>query len=95
VLPNAKGYTDIKSTDGSNTSSKMWCQANLNYSQNNSDKTFVHENYFLVKAGYNEYRYQDRIYTYHFRKVEDKEASAQPAGTGISNVQEWVQYRAR
>ena len=95
ILPRSPKYADIKSTDGSNTVSTWWCQADLNYAQNNSDKTFVHPNYFLVTAGYNEYRYQDRIYTYYFYRTENLESQTQPSGALISNAQEWVQYRLK
>ena len=95
ILPNAPGHTVIKSTNGSGTVSTWWCQADLNYNQNNSDKTFVHPNHFLVTAGYNEYRYQDRVYTYYFYRTENLESQTQPSGALVSNVQEWAQYRAR
>jgi len=97
ILGNASGYTDIKSTNGSKTPSTMWCQADLNYSQNNSDKTFVHYNHFLVSYGYYwyQYKYRDRVYTYYFYRTENLESPTQPSGSLISNVQEWVQYRAK
>lgn len=46
-------------------------------------------------AGYTQYRYADRskIYTYHFKKVENKESATEvTAGGNISNVQKWVKY---
>lgn len=48
-----------------------------------------------------QYRYRDRskIYTYHYRKVENNlESSSKPANGSnytVSNIQEWVQYRAK
>ena len=44
-----------------------------------------------------QYRYRDRskIYTYHFKKVENLEAESYPSGNNISNIQEWVQYREK
>ena len=46
---------------------------------------------------YNVWRYRDRylIYTYHFRRYLDKTSTTYPTGDNISNVQEWVQYRAK
>ncbi|MCL2151987.1 MAG: InlB B-repeat-containing protein [Oscillospiraceae bacterium] len=99
ILPNAPKYPNgpVKSTNGSNSSSTWWVQADLNYAYNNSDKTFVHQNYFLVTAGRYEYRYQDRIYTYYFRKVEEKETyiETETIGAGKSDQQKWVQYREK
>lgn len=44
-----------------------------------------------------QYRYRDRslVYTYYFKKTENKETSTYPTGANISNIQEWVQYRAK
>ncbi len=45
-----------------------------------------------------QYRYRDRslIYTYYFKKVESKESTTNPTGqTNVSNVKEWVLYRAK
>lgn len=39
--------------------------------------------------------YQDPIYTYYYYKDEDSEANTCPSGDNISNVVEWVQYRAK
>ncbi len=46
---------------------------------------------------YNVWRYRDRylIYTYHFRRYLDKTSATYPTGDNISNIQEWVQYRAK
>ena len=55
---------------------------------------------FITSTIY-EYRYRDRVYTYHFEKFENKETApttsrtAAPSGTGISNQQEYVQYRLK
>ncbi|MBQ2741609.1 MAG: InlB B-repeat-containing protein, partial [Oscillospiraceae bacterium] len=44
-----------------------------------------------------QYRYRDRskVYTYYFQKDEARESVTYPTGSDISNVQEWVQYRAK
>lgn len=45
-----------------------------------------------------EYRYRDRslVYTYYYKKNENKEATSDPTGqNNVSNVQEWVQYRVK
>lgn len=49
----------------------------------------------VTRNAYTEYRYRDRskIYTYHLKKVENKESSTEVAATdSISNVKKWVQY---
>ena len=48
-----------------------------------------------VTAAYTQYRYCDRskVYTYHFKKVEQMESETEvTAGGNISNVQKWVKY---
>lgn len=45
-----------------------------------------------------QYRYRDRHlnYTYYYKKVEKKESTSNPSGqNNVSDVQEWVQYRAK
>lgn len=45
-----------------------------------------------------QYRHRDRskVYTYYFKKTENKESTTNPSGkSNVSNVQEWVQYRAK
>ena len=44
-----------------------------------------------------QWRYRDRskIYTYYYKKTESKEASTEPSGDNITNVQEYVQYRLK
>ncbi len=49
---------------------------------------------------YDEWRYRDRslVYTYYYKRNSDKESATYPeapSGCDISNVQEWVQYRAK
>lgn len=46
---------------------------------------------------YNVWRYRDRslIYTYYFRRNLNKESTEYPSGDNISNILEWVQYRAK
>lgn len=40
--------------------------------------------------------YQEPVYTYYFYKVESKTSTSNPSGQyGVSNVQEWVQYRMK
>ncbi len=48
-------------------------------------------------ASRKEYRYRDRskIYTYYFKRNLNKESFSYPSGSNVSNVQEWVQYRAK
>ncbi|MGI6197344.1 MAG: InlB B-repeat-containing protein [Eubacteriales bacterium] len=44
-----------------------------------------------------QYRYRDRhlIYTYYFYRNENLESTGYPSGSDISNITEWVQYRAK
>lgn len=52
----------------------------------------------VVSTNYKtQYRYRDRslIYTYYYKKDEIKESTTYPSGDNISNIQEWVQYRAK
>ena len=44
-----------------------------------------------------QYRYRDRylIYTYYYSRSEYKESTSYPYGDNISNIQEYVQYRAK
>ena len=57
--------------------------------------------FFIVGTNYKNvtyYRYRDRTktVTYYFYKVESKESTSNPTGgTNVSNVVEWVQYRAK
>ena len=54
-----------------------------------------------VSDGYTNYynvrRCRDRnlIYTYYFSKVDSLESTTYPTGDNISNIVEWVQYRAK
>lgn len=52
----------------------------------------------VVSTNYKtQYRYRDRslIYTYYYKKTENIESTSYPSGDNISNIQEWVQYRAK
>lgn len=44
-----------------------------------------------------QYRYRDRslIYTYHYMKNENLESATYPTGDNVSNINEYVQYRAK
>lgn len=44
-----------------------------------------------------QYKYRDRkkVYTYYYRKSENKESSSYPSGNNISNITEWVTYRLK
>lgn len=54
-----------------------------------------------VSSGYTdewtEWRYRDRkkVYTYYYKRNLSKESATYPSGSNISNIQEWVQYRAK
>lgn len=61
----------------------------------------AYKNQVWVSSGYTNYytvwRYRDRskVYTYHYKKNENKESSEYPTGDNISDVQEYVQYRVK
>ncbi len=52
---------------------------------------------WIPAVTHKEYRYRDRhlVYTYYFSKTDSLESASYPSGTNISNIQEWVQYRAK
>ncbi len=60
-----------------------------------------YERDIYIEQGYTEewteWRYRDRykIYTYHFTKNDNMESITDPSGANVSNVQKWVQYRAK
>lgn len=39
--------------------------------------------------------YQEPVYTYYYYKDENKESGSYPSGSNISNIVEWVKYRAK
>lgn len=74
---------------GSDTYANRWIKANSSYNQSVSKE-------FTRTVNRTEWRYQDPVYTYYYYKDANKESTTNPAGqANISNVQEWVQYRAK
>lgn len=74
---------------GSDTYANRWIKANSSY--NHSVSTT-----FTRTINRTEWRYQDPVYTYYYYKDENKEATTNPSGqSNVSNIQEWVQYRAK
>lgn len=70
----------------------VWRYGSLDmYAMPYTETVWVSDNYKT------QYRYRDRykIYTYHFEKYTDKESNTYPTQGEISNIQEWVQYRAK
>lgn len=63
----------------------------VNYAGNHSvDTTFTRDIYR------DEWRYQEPVYTYYFYRDVNEEATSNPTGqSNVSNVVEWVQYRAK
>lgn len=56
------------------------------YDENNPDSPIYSTRWY----------YQEPIYTYYFYRDVDKEETTDPTGqSNVSNVQEWVQYRAK
>ena len=69
-----------------------WGTSNANYWYNETTRQV------LVSNAYTQYRYRVRskIYTYYFeRYLNNQESATYPSGDNISNVQEYVQYRAK
>ena len=58
---------------------------------------FFGESTKVAAVTHTEYRYRDRslVYTYYYKKTENKESSAYPTGENINNIQEMVRYRAK
>jgi len=85
------GYYD-NGCNGTN----VWFKAN---GEAGGDTPFERDR--LVSQGYtnyyDEWRYRDRskIYTYYYKKTENKESSTYPTGDNISDICEYVQYRAK
>ncbi len=64
----------------------------------NCNRWFSGGSWWVPAVTHTEYRYRDRskVYTYYHTKTEAKEsATAITASDTISNVQKWVQYRAK
>lgn len=75
--------------DGSDTYANRWVR--VDYAGNyDVDKTFTRDAYR------DEWRYRDPVYTYYFYRDVAKESTSNPTGwTDVSNVVEYVQYRAK
>ncbi|MBQ7566621.1 MAG: InlB B-repeat-containing protein [Oscillospiraceae bacterium] len=82
----SRGYPVVY--NGTDNWANRWVPANYagNYSV---DKTFTQDVYRT------EWRYQDPVYTYYFYKDSNLESPSYPSGSDISNIQEWVRYRAK
>ncbi|MCI8634123.1 MAG: leucine-rich repeat protein [Eubacterium sp.] len=49
-----------------------------------------------IPQGYTQWHYRDKIFTYYFRKSENKESTTNPYGQeNVSNIREYVQYREK
>lgn len=81
------GHQKYKWSNHHNTGKYMYVYADNPY----TTQEVVSTNYKT------QYRYRDRhlVYTYYYKKDESKESSSYPNGSNISNIQEWVQYRAK
>ena len=79
---------------GTDTYANRWVKADYVYNYS-TDRTFTRT--VTDQAAYTTYYYQTRTKYYNYQKVENGlEATTDPTGgTGISNVQHWVQYRAK
>ncbi|NBH14060.1 hypothetical protein D3Z36_07645 [Lachnospiraceae bacterium] len=49
-----------------------------------------------ISQGYTQWHYRDKIFTYHFKKNENKESATNPYGQeNVSDIREYVQYREK
>lgn len=51
--------------------------------------------YYVAPVTQYQYRTREKLWTYSFSKLEEKETTAYPTGSNISNIQEWVRYREK
>lgn len=69
------------------------------YCDTNWTGVYMCDPYTTQEWDYDEYGtrwyFQDPIYTYYYYRDVNKESGANPSGSNISNVQEWVKYRAK
>lgn len=68
------------------------------FSHSGDSYWFSGGSWWVPAVTHTEYRYADRakVYTYYYQKIEAKESSAEiSVSDTISNVQRWVQYRAK
>lgn len=89
ILP-ASSYGSALGYVGSDIGKYLWTRAD--YSGNRSvDKTFTRS------VNRTEWRYQDPVYTYYYyRDLSLETTTANPVGqSNVSDVVEWVQYRAK
>ncbi len=81
-------------------------QTNANWAQNDTyyawykvtDRTSYADtqgSYWFYRFDYYTCNYTDYYKMFQYQKVENLESTTQPSGSGISNVQEWVLYRAK
>lgn len=84
-LPQTSTYTSFGYV-GSDTPRNWWVRAD--YEGNRyCDRTFTRS------ANRDEWRYQDPVYTYYYRRDVDKQATSDPTGLeNVSNVQKWIKY---
>lgn len=85
--PDSSGLYGTYQSQHPSYSGKSWC-----------NRWFFGEATYVPAATHTEYRYRDRskIYTYHYYKDSQLEATSDPTGqANISNVVKYVQYRAK
>ena len=51
--------------------------------------------YYVAPITQYRYRARYQIWTYYYYKTEEKESYSYPSGSNISNIKEWVKYRAK
>lgn len=88
VLPATSKYSSIGYV-GSDRISNWWVRAD--YSGNGSvDKQWSRE------INHTEWRYQEPVYTYYYRREVSEESYSNPSGnSNVSNVKEYVKYRQK
>ena len=90
----------LEKKSGTTYSYKLWCSCGISggyhtvYSCDYIGLPYTTEEWVSDNKATRWY-YQDPIYNYHYTRSENLEAYAYPSGNDISNIQEWVQYRAK
>ena len=77
-----------KSSTSSNPQSYKWY-----YDGTSRYHSLWQDSPFETKKTQYRYRTRSKVYTYYYKKTENKESSTYPSGSNISNIQEWVTYR--
>lgn len=83
---------ELKETSSGSGKYKLYHDKNGDYDKNG---TSYHSVWKRTDFKTTQYKYRDRskVYTYYYKKSENKESTSYPSGDNISNIQEWVTYK--